>query len=615
MLKKTVFIMLVLALYLVIPASDAGNDLHKAAGIGDIKTAAQAISVNPKAINALNEEGFTPLHYAAKNKHRDIVAILLKSGADVSIPTVKDKRYPLHLAASAGDLEITKMLVEAGADINSREIDDETPLYYAAYPGHLDIVRYLLDKGASLKGEYTKINTSPLAYAISNGKSDVAKLLIERGADVVIDHPDGFTYMHRAAFSADETVIALLAKKGLDVNAQLIEQKQTPLYGAAGHGNIAAAKALISLGAKVNSANADGRTPLFIAAYFSQLPIINLLAENGADINTRESIYGYTPLHAAALKGDTKTVKFLLSKGADVNTGDNLQRTPLQLAARYGFMETAKLLKMSGSKADKLDKNFGPSPLLKKELKPGQAFIWYLGHSGWALKTQKNLIIIDFFEPDKLPVEPLLANGRISPEELKDLKVMVLASHFHGDHYSPAIFEWKKAIPQITYVMGFTPKDIDKNLYTAINPREQKVIDGVKITAINSTDSGVGFFIQADGLSLFHPGDHADRGKEFSKAFTAEIDFLASQNLQADLMFAPVSGCGFGDLCSVRNGAFYTAQKLNPKVIFPMHALNNEHVFQKFASEAKEKKISTFMGMAKHRGDHFVFVDNTLKTL
>ena len=45
---------------------------------------------------------------------------------------------------------------------------------------------------------------------------------------------------------------------------------------------------------------------------------------------------------------------------------------------------------------------------------------------------------------------------------------MVFASHSHGDHYSPVIFDWKKDLNDITYVMGFEPQ-IEHN-YVYIEP-------------------------------------------------------------------------------------------------------------------------------------------------
>ena len=57
-------------------------------------------------------------------------------------------------------------------------------------------------------------------------------------------------------------------------------------------------------------------------------------------------------------------------------------------------------------------------------------------------------------------------------------------------------------------------------------------------------------------------GDHANRKQDFSGPFKKEIDFLATAGLKPDIFFAPVSGCGFGDLEGVKKGVYYTIKKL-----------------------------------------------------
>ncbi len=183
---------------------------------------------------------------------------------------------------------------------------------------------------------------------------------------------------------------------------------------------------------------------------------------------------------------------------------------------------------------------------LSEPLAAGQAVVWYLGHSGWAVKTQKHLLIFDYWKNAALPDEPGLANGTINPLELRDLDVTVFASHAHSDHYMPEIFTWKKIIPKITYIMGFKAENAEG--YTLLPNREKKELNGLEIIPIESNDSGQGYFIKVDGVTIFHPGDHANRQRDFSGPFKKEIDFLADQGLKADILFAPVSGCGFGDI-------------------------------------------------------------------
>ena len=42
-------------------------------------------------------------------------------------------------------------------------------------------------------------------------------------------------------------------------------------------------------------------------------------------------------------------------------------------------------------------------PWLGEPLAAGQAVVWYLGHSGWVVKTQNHLLIFDYWKQDVSP--------------------------------------------------------------------------------------------------------------------------------------------------------------------------------------------------------------------
>jgi hypothetical protein len=168
----------------------------------------------------------------------------------------------------------------------------------------------------------------------------------------------------------------------------------------------------------------------------------------------------------------------------------------------------------------------------------------------------------------------------------------------------PEIFTWRKTLPKITYIMGFKPENAEG--YTLLPNREKKELNGLEITAIESNDSGQGYFVKVDGVSIFHPGDHANRQRDFSGPFKKEIDFLADLGLKADILFAPVSGCGFGDIVAVKKGVLYTIDRLAARSVFPMHAAGGEVRYRDFAREAKAAGYAVPFCLADFSGDHFI---------
>ena len=80
-------------------------------------------------VNAVDEIGFSPLHYSCKKGFRDIVKLLLDKDADVNTLS-NESITPLHMAMIPGNREIVKMLVEAGADINATDKNGTTAVMY-----------------------------------------------------------------------------------------------------------------------------------------------------------------------------------------------------------------------------------------------------------------------------------------------------------------------------------------------------------------------------------------------------------------------------------------------------------------------------------------------------
>ena len=555
------------------------------------------------------------IHQAALNGDLAKVKEFLKNDAKLLEDNGVNGKKPLHWAAHGGHAAAAEFLIAQGAVVDSKNVEEETPLHYAAFHGHLDVVKLLVSKSAAVNAK-TKSGATPVDYAAQQNHLDILKFLLENGADVTAASQNGFTLLHQCAWGCSKEIIELLIAKGIPPDAKT-DSGRTPLQMAALGGNLEAAKVLLAKGADVNHKGEEDWPPLYLAVKRGHKDLVPLLLESGAKADIKQEKSQQTPLHLAAMQGYGEIAAMLLDKGADPNAKDDNGRTPLYYACRYGNKNAAKILLSKGAQwgedaeKEKMKENFGFSPLLQKEFEPGSALVWYLGHSGWAIKTGKHLLVFDYFKNSTLPDTPLLANGSINPEEIKDLNVTVFFSHSHGDHYTPAVFDWKKDVKNITYIMGFKPEKQSDYIY--MGPRETKAINGMEITTIESNDSGVGFFVKADGVNIFHSGDHANRKQDFSEPFKQEIEFLADKGLKPDIFFAPVSGCGFGDLEAVKKGVFYTIKTLSPNVMVPMHAGGNEQRYMEFAKETKAAGFETPICCAGQNGDWFFVNQGSVK--
>jgi ankyrin repeat protein len=99
-------------------------------------------------VDAKDEDGSTPLSWAAGLGHEAVVKLLLDKGAELETEDGRG-RMPLSYAAESGHEAVAKLLLDTGkVDVDAKDEDGSTPLSWAAGLGHEAVVKLLLDKGA-----------------------------------------------------------------------------------------------------------------------------------------------------------------------------------------------------------------------------------------------------------------------------------------------------------------------------------------------------------------------------------------------------------------------------------------------------------------------------------
>jgi len=74
------------------------SGLHYACGRGDVAVVEAMISCGAE-IDALDQDGYTPLHIAAGYLHEQVISVLMKSGADPSLEDNSGRSVFMHLIA------------------------------------------------------------------------------------------------------------------------------------------------------------------------------------------------------------------------------------------------------------------------------------------------------------------------------------------------------------------------------------------------------------------------------------------------------------------------------------------------------------------------------------
>jgi ankyrin repeat protein len=606
-MKKSVITALAAILVLAAPLAQilrGAEDLGAVFESGDTARILEMLAADPQLLKADMGAGMTPLHYGVYYGYVSVVDYALKHGVDLNL---KDKRglTPVWFAVSGSRPAVLRKLIALGADLSAKNQQGDDMLFRAALAGNAEVFGILLESGFKPDAR-NAWGATPIVYALRGGALDIVKVLRAKGVELKAPDEAGFTLLHQAVFSGKADAIHYLLDNGIDVDTKN-GAGQTPLMLAVDFGNPDGARALAMRGADVNTADANGQTPFLTAVKKGRSDLIGLFLDKGADLKAVDARTGKTVLLEAALRGHSDVVSALLARGAEKNVKDKNGYTALSYALKYGNKTAAAVLREAGVEEVPWQTNLDDAALLGKALGKGEALIWYLKHSGWAIKMKSALLVFDYWDNDPAPDEKLLANGHVDPEKLKGLPVYVFATHEHGDHFDPQILEWKKSIPNITYIFGFEPAA--KDGVVIMPPRVQKAIGPLAVTTIKSNDAGVGFAVQVDGLTIFHAGDHSNNKVETAdNDFFPEIDFLAGKKIRPDFaFFLNMYGCGSTNPEAFQKGIFYAVDKLKIKAILPMHGADKEWVYGNLVEGVAKAGIKVQVGAAVNQGDRFSF--------
>ncbi|XP_078500408.1 ankyrin repeat and SAM domain-containing protein 1A isoform X6 [Lissotriton helveticus] len=237
-------------------------------------------------VNCVDSTGYTPLHHASLNGHRDVVEALLRNDAITNVGDCKGC-YPLHLAAWKGDAQIVKLLIHQGPShtkvneqvgrsphaygrlrVNSvpsrwseKNNDNETALHCAAQYGHTEVVKVLLEELTDPTMRNNKFET-PLDLAALYGRLEVVKMLLNAHPNLLSCNTKKHTPLHLAARNGHKAVVKVLLDAGMDINYQT--EKGSALHEAALCGKTDVVQILLDAGIDVHIKDNRGFTSLDI---------------------------------------------------------------------------------------------------------------------------------------------------------------------------------------------------------------------------------------------------------------------------------------------------------------------------------------------------------------
>lgn len=198
----------------------------------------------------------------------ETVELFVNLGAEVN--AVRSSHGSPLMVSARNSLEVTEFLLKAGADPNYYAERGPTPLVYHCQEGTLDHVDALIAAGAEVNPSDNNLHSTPLAAAIRYRRHDIAEFLIRKEADLEARDPNGQTALMVAARYHDAKGVSILLEAGARVNS-IDALGQTPLLNAlsTAHGTGERSypslpdviEYLLASGADPHARTRDGRTP------------------------------------------------------------------------------------------------------------------------------------------------------------------------------------------------------------------------------------------------------------------------------------------------------------------------------------------------------------------
>lgn len=231
--------------------------------------------------------------------------------------------------------------------------------------------------------------------------------------------------------------------------------------------------------------------------------------------------------------------------------------------------------------------------------------VTYLNHSGFLVETPSWLLVFDYYP------EGASSKGILRPEAfVPDKGLAVFISHSHHDHFSPEVLSWRRFRPdRLLFAGADLPLRPDRTSFV-MRGGDQAAADGIRVTALESTDLGVAFLVKVDGLTLYHAGDLNDwywegepeaENTAMSQAYADQMEKLRGE--RPDVAFLPMDPrqeedylrgiLGFWRVCHARH-------------LFPMHFWGDFSVFDKMEKDSRAKEFCGAVHRISQRGEEFL---------
>uniref|UniRef100_A0AAY4ASG0 Ion transport domain-containing protein n=1 Tax=Denticeps clupeoides TaxID=299321 RepID=A0AAY4ASG0_9TELE len=325
------------------------------------------IRKQPQCWSSTDEDGAGPLHHATAGGSLETIRFLANEGGPEELNACDDHGCtPLHWAVEKNQESICSLLLDLGANPNILNKALLAPLHMAITKGHNTLVELLLSYSVTNENLKGDLGNTPVMLACCSNNCEALRMLCKRGAKLCTQNKLGHYAIHTVAFAGAKEAMEVILKWGEEVGYNnecqinyLDKSKSSPLHLAVRGGNIEVIKLCILKGAKIDQKQCDKSTALHFACTQGAIEAVRLMVSSYSNveeiINIRDGA-NQTPLHRATIFDHADLAEYLISKGADIDCVDCKGLSPLLVATSCGAWKTVAFLLSKGANMKTKDK-------------------------------------------------------------------------------------------------------------------------------------------------------------------------------------------------------------------------------------------------------------------
>ncbi|XP_067950569.1 protein phosphatase 1 regulatory subunit 16A-like isoform X2 [Watersipora subatra] len=226
------------------------------------------------------DKGIMLLEAAARNDVNEVRA-LLEEGVNPDVAN-EDGLTALHQCSIDDSEDMVLLLLEYGANVNAKDSELWTPLHAASTCANLRICQHLLSKDADTLAVNADGN---MPYDICEDEKTLEYIETEMARHGITQE-----LIDETRLSTEKTMMQDMKEYERDGNDLTLWRDRTGatlLHIAAAYGYADVTSYLLSKRNDVNAMDSDGWTPAMAAACWGQVPVLELLAKNGADLEVK----------------------------------------------------------------------------------------------------------------------------------------------------------------------------------------------------------------------------------------------------------------------------------------------------------------------------------------